>query len=90
MERKKATVRTLKKVVRELKPSETLYFNAISATPAMVDYIRACIFDGTLQPNPEWIDKMVHPSCVTRVLSGEVIMPQMEYIKKGASPCIES
>lgn len=83
MERRKATVRTLKKVVRELKPSETLYFNAISATVNMIEYIRACVQDGTLQPNPERVDAAVAPHAVTKVMSGDVIMPQMEYIKRG-------
>lgn len=83
MERRKATVRTLKKVVRELKSAETFYFNAISGTPAMIDYIRQCVQDGTLQPNSKWVDAAVNPSAITKVLSGEIIMPQMEYIKRG-------
>lgn len=85
MERRKATVRTLKKVVREMNVGETLYFNAISGTPAMIEFIRQSVTHGVLQPNPEWVDSAVQPHAVTKVLSGEVIMPQMEYIKKGVN-----
>lgn len=90
MERRKATVRTLKKVVREMNVGEKFYFNAIAGTIAMTDYIRSCIIDGTLQPAPEWVDGRVKPEAITKVLSGEIILPQCEYIKKrGTNQCLE-
>ena len=74
-------VRSFKKVVNEMNVGEKLWFNAIAATPAMVDFLREEIKAGNLVPNEDELNKMIVPSAIHKYMSGYSIAPQMEYIK---------
>ena len=78
-----ANVRTLKKVIREMNVGDSIYINAISCTPSMIDYLRSAIIDGTIEPDPAEIDKMIKPESRTKFILGECIAPQMTYRKRG-------
>lgn len=73
-------VRTLKKVVREMKKGETLYINAISCSFNMIGQLREYIKDGVLAPDEEEVKKSYND--VESVMNGTVIFPQMTYIKQ--------
>ena len=87
-----ANVCTLKKIVREMNVGESIYINAISCTSSMISFLKSAIIDGTLQPDPTEIDKIIKPESRTKFLSGDCIAPQMTYIKKkaGCISCIDS
>lgn len=79
-------VRTLRKLIRELKPGETFYLNAISATISMVDEMKTLIKDGVIEPDREELSRVIKPEYHERFLNGESIAPQMVYIKDNCVP----
>lgn len=74
-------VRTMKKLISELKPGETFYLNAISATVGMVELTKELIKNGTITPDPEELSRVIKEECHPRFLNGNSIAPQMVYIK---------
>ena len=73
-------IRLLKKLINTLHEGDTFYFNAISASPRMIDYIRELLKGGRISPNPHELDKMIKPEAHVKFYSGECIAPQMEYM----------
>lgn len=73
-------VRSFRKAVREMESGQRFYVNAISASVGMVDQLRQYIKDGVVEPVREEVERSYKD--VEAVMSGKVIFPQMEYIKK--------
>ena len=73
-------VRSFRKEVREMASGQRFYLNAISASVAVVDQLRRYIKDGVVEPVREEVEKYYKD--VEAVMSGKVILSQMEYIKK--------
>lgn len=73
-------IRTLKKVVREMKKGEKIYINAIGLSLNAVDQLREYIKDNTLAPIREEVESVYND--VNYVMSGDVIFPQMTYIRQ--------
>ena len=72
-------IRSLKKLIRELKVGDTFYFNSIAGTISMIDYIRELIQTGKIAPDAEELSKMIKPEAYYKFYSGESIAPQMTY-----------
>lgn len=72
----------LKKYVWSLNPNEHFYINAIGCTKKAVDALREMIIDGTIQLDEFELRKNIVPSAWGRFLSGEYIIPQMDYVKR--------
>ncbi len=73
-------VRSFRKEVREMASGQRFYLNAISVSVAVVEQLRQYIKDGVVEPVREEVEKCYKD--VEAVMSGKVIFPQMEYIKK--------
>lgn len=73
-------VRSFRKEVREMASGQRFYLNAISVSVAVVEQLRQYIKDGVVEPVREEVEKCYKD--VEGVMSGKVIFPQMEYIKK--------
>lgn len=73
-------VRSFRKAVKEMESGQRFYVNTISASVAMVDQLRQYIKDGVVEPVREEVEKSYKD--VEAVMSGGVIFPQMDYIKK--------
>ena len=76
----KMTIRSFRKVVREMASGQRFYLNAISVSVVVIDQLRQYIEDGVVEPVREEVEKCYND--VEAVMSGKVILPQMEYIKK--------
>lgn len=74
-------LRSLKKLYKELTIGETFYFNAIAGTVGMIEYIRELIKTGKIAPVKEELEKMIVPTSLEKCCRGEVVAPQMTYIK---------
>lgn len=74
------TIRSFRKEVREMASGQRFYLNTINVSVAVVDQLRQCIKDGVVEPVREEVEKCYKD--VEAVMSGKVIFPQMEYIKK--------
>lgn len=72
----------LKKYVWELKPNEHFFLNAINCTEKAVDALREMIIDGTIELDEQQLKALIVPNAWCKLLSGECISPQMEYIKR--------
>ncbi len=75
-------IRTLKKEIANMQSGDTFYFNAVSASFSMIDYIRQLIIEGTIAPEQTELDKVIKKECQYRYQSGEALAPQMVYIVK--------
>ena len=74
-------VNGFRRVIRHIEPGTTVFIDAINLTPRCIDQLRECIKDGTLIPDISEVEKMIVPDSVDKVMSGEIICPQMDYIK---------
>lgn len=73
-------VRSLRKLVKEMKKGEKLYVNAISISINAVDQLRDYIKSGIITPDKSEVERVYNN--VNDVMTGEVIFPQMTYIKQ--------
>ena len=73
-------IRTLKKVVREMKKGEKLYVNAIGLSINAIEQLREYIKENVLLPDREEVERVYND--VETVMNGTVIFPQMTYIKQ--------
>ena len=73
------SVRTYKKMVREMNVGDVFFYNAISGTMAMLDLTKELIKTGKITPVREEIEKAVTPESLELFLSGKCVMPQMFY-----------
>ena len=74
-------VRSLKKLYKEMAIGETFYFNAIAGTVGMIEYTRELVKAGKIAPVKEEVEKVIAPGSIEKCYSGEIIAPQMLYIK---------
>lgn len=75
-------IRSYRKAIREIKKGEQFYFNAISASVAMVEYTKELVKNGTIKLDMEELEKMIVPEALDKFLTGEALAPQMFYIKQ--------
>lgn len=75
-------VRSFRKQVREMEIGSTIYINSINMSLKGIDALREFIKAGVLEPIRAEVEKTYKD--VEAVMSGNVIIPQMEYIKKEA------
>lgn len=73
--------RTVIKEVNSLRPSERIYINAIGLSLKGVDTVIKMVKNGVLIPNIEEVKRTYKD--IDAVMSGEVVIPQMTYIKGG-------
>lgn len=73
-------IRSFRKAVREMESGQIFYLNAINVSFAVVEQLREFIDIGIVEPIREEAEKYYKD--VESVMSGKVILPQMEYIKK--------
>ena len=73
-------VRSFINEVMEMESGQIFYLNAINVSVAVVEKLREFIDIGTVEPIREEAEKYYKD--VESVMSGKVILPQMEYIKK--------
>lgn len=72
-------IRTFKKMVQELNVGDTFYYNSISGTISMIEYVRELIQTGKIVPDGEELNKMIKPEAQYKFYNGESICPQMTY-----------
>lgn len=73
-------IRTLKKVVKEMKHGEKLYINSICLTVNAIDQLRQYIKENVLLPDKSEAEEIY--SDISAVMSGKTILPQMTYIRQ--------
>lgn len=73
-------IRTLKKVVKEMKQGEKLYINTISLTVNTIEQLRTYIKENVLLPDKTEVEQLYND--IPAVISGKTILPQMTYIKQ--------
>lgn len=73
-------VRSFRKAVREMESGHRFYVNVIGASIGIAGQLRQYIKDGIVEPVREEVEKSYKD--VEAVMSGRVIFPQMDYIKK--------
>ena len=73
-------LRTMKKAVKEMKTGEVIFINIICLTEKAVNQLKQYIIDGVLVPDEKQVKEMYN--IPEEVMSGNVILPQMEYIKR--------
>lgn len=73
-------IRTLKKVVKEMKQGEKLYINSIGLTVNAIDQLRDYIKENILSPEKSDVEQLYNDT--QAVMSGKTILPQMTYIKQ--------
>ena len=75
------TARQLKKAVFDLEISYPLYINALGLSSDAIDLLRKCVKSGVLVPDKEMVKRAYKD--VDSVMCGDVIIPQMEYYRRG-------
>lgn len=73
-------IRTLKKVVKQMKQGEKLYINSINITANAIEQLRQYIKENVLLPDKSEAEQIY--SDIQAVMSGKTILPQMTYIKQ--------
>ena len=73
-------IRTLKKVVKEMKRGEKLYINSICLTTNAIGQLREYVKDNVLLPDKSEVEQIY--SDIQAVMSGKTILPQMTYIRQ--------
>lgn len=73
-------LRVMKKVVKEMKTGEVIFIDIICLTEKAVNQLKQYIIDGILVPDEKQVKEMYN--IPEEVMSGNVILPQMEYIKR--------
>lgn len=73
-------IRTLKKVVKEMKQGEKLYINSICLTVNAIEQLRQYIKENVLLPDKSEAEQIY--SDIQAVMSGKTILPQMTYIRQ--------
>lgn len=73
-------IKTLKKVVKEMKKGETLYINAISLSINAIEQLREYIKLNVLLPDKSEVENLYND--IESVMNGKTILPQMTYIKQ--------
>lgn len=71
------------KAVNSTESGAEVFINAISLTIGAIDQLRAYIKEGVITPKEDDVRKIMKPEAVDRVMSGEIICPQMTYIVNG-------
>lgn len=74
------SVRTLKKVVREIGHGKGVYINATYLSAPAIDQLREYIKENVLLPDETEARKQC--IVVSSVMNGDIILPQMTYIKQ--------
>lgn len=72
--------RKLRSIVEELKQGESIYINAINISTGAIDQLRQYIKDDVLTPDAYEVKRRYKKP--EDVMSGDVIFPQMTYIKQ--------
>lgn len=73
--------KTLEKLIDKMVPGECVWVNAISLSVRSIERLRKYIKDGVIAPDePEMCKSIVH-GYEEKYRSGEIICPQMLYIK---------
>lgn len=75
----KGTITTLKKLIKESKPGDVFYMNAINASINSIEYLQEMIRKGKVRPLQCELDKMIVPEFQYKFLNGDSICPQMDY-----------
>ena len=74
-------VRGFRSTINHMESGKNIYINAINLTPACIDQLREYIKEGILIPDISEVEKMIVPGSIEKVMSGEIICPQMDYIR---------
>lgn len=73
-------IRTLRKIVKEMKQGEKLYINSIGLTNNAIEQLRKYVKDNVLLPDKSEVEQIY--SDIQAVMSGKTILPQMTYIRQ--------
>ena len=69
--------------VKGLNKGDVCYINSISLSLTAIDKLREYIKTGVLHPVRSEVEKMITPTKIEKVMSGEIICPQMFYERGG-------
>ena len=75
------TTAEFKKSIQALKPGEQVYINSINLTVKQIDVLRQFIKSQVLTPDISEVEKMIVPDSIEKVMTGDMICPQMNYTK---------
>lgn len=70
-----------KKALQELKPGEQVDINAVNLTIKQLAILKQYIRSQILTPDISEVEKMIVPDSIEKVMTGEMICPQMIYTK---------
>lgn len=76
----KNNVKRLKEIIGEMNLNDRIYINSINLTKKGIDVLRRYIKSGVLVPEREEVEELYKN--VEAVMSGDVILPQMTYVKE--------
>ena len=70
-----------KKALQELKPGEQVDINAVNLSIKQLAILKQYIRSQVLTPDISEVEKMIVPDSIEKVMTGEMICPQMIYTK---------
>ena len=70
-----------KKALQELKPGEQVDINAVNLTIKQLAILKQYIRSQILTPDISEVEKMIVPDSIEKVMTGDIICPQMIYTK---------
>lgn len=73
-------IRTLKKVVREMKTGESIYIDAICLSLNAIDQLKQYVKDGVLTPDEDEVKQVC--KVPEDIMTGKYLFPQMLYTKQ--------
>lgn len=73
-------IRNLKKNIKAMEAGETIFINAVNLTANGIELLRSYVKSGVLVPDRKEAEALYKD--VEAVMRGDVIFPQMIYIKK--------
>ena len=74
-------VRGFRSTIGQAEPGKTIYINTINLTPGCIKQLREYIKEGILIPDISEVEKMIVPDSIEKVMTGDMICPQMNYTK---------
>ena len=75
-------VRGFRSTISHVEAGKTIFINAINLTPGCIEQLREYIKEGMLIPDISEVEKMIVPDSIEKVMSGEIICPQMYYTRR--------
>lgn len=73
-------IQNIRRTIKAMETGETIFINAVNLTANGIELLRSYVKSGVLVPDRKEVEIMYKD--VEAVMSGDVVFPQMTYIKQ--------